>query len=320
MKRLAIILAFVMLASPAFAGGTECPPGQEKKGWKCVPTETPEVPTTQPVVIDISNDNDNDNRNTNTNINGGGDADATATGGNATGGSVTGSGNSNTDVDASSRNTNTNIVGGGHGGQGGDGGEGGTGVGVGIGVGGEGGDATATGGEGGDASIYIGGASGGQECYEGDCGGSGNGAFSNDNDIDNSSNAEGGDSNVTVNIGEDGPLTASSQEVATSASIEEGAIQIEGDTTVYEAPIIPVATAATSFSSICTSGAGVQKQTYGLNLAVTSDVCMHLMMADAWMAMGDVDKALKSVTAAGRHASTKGFMGYIRHVVTIGIL
>jgi len=36
--------------------------------------------------------------------------------------------------------------------------------------------------------------------------------------------------------------------------------------------------------------------------------------------MGDTERALKSVKAAGKHASTKGFMGYIRHVVTIGIL
>ncbi len=44
------------------------------------------------------------------------------------------------------------------------------------------------------------------------------------------------------------------------------------------------------------------------------------MMADAFMALGDREKAIKHVYAAERHANVKGFMNYILHVGTLGIL
>jgi thioredoxin-like negative regulator of GroEL len=44
------------------------------------------------------------------------------------------------------------------------------------------------------------------------------------------------------------------------------------------------------------------------------------MMADAYMAMGDVEEAHKWVKAAARHAKAKGAVGYIRHIATLGIL
>ena len=43
-------------------------------------------------------------------------------------------------------------------------------------------------------------------------------------------------------------------------------------------------------------------------------------MADAWVAMGDMELALKSVKAAGRHAKVGGAVGYIRHIITLGVL
>jgi len=175
--------------------------------------------------------------------------------------------------------------------------------------------AVATGGEGGNASIYIGGAGEGQGEGEGS---GGNGAFSNENNVNNSSTATTGDQTVTVNIGEDGPLTASSQEVATSATIEEGAIQIEGDT--YQAAEIPVNSAAPSFSAICSSGGAGTGRNFSLSLAVTNDVCQALMVADAYMAMGKTEEAMKWVEAAARHAKWKGGMGYFRHVITLGVM
>lgn len=131
-----------------------------------------------------------------------------------------------------------------------------------------------------------------------------------------------GDVNVT--IGGDGtPLTASSQSVgATTQTVEgdESVINVDARDQSVTNWQVPASTAATSFSSICTSGAAAQRTTYGISLAVTSDVCTHLMMADAWMAMGDTEKALKSVRAAGRHATWKGWFGYFRHAVTLGVL
>lgn len=117
------------------------------------------------------------------------------------------------------------------------------------------------------------------------------------------------------------PLTASSQAVDASAQVQEGAVQIsENNSTTFEAPDIPVPTAAPSFASVCTSGVAAQRTTYGISIAVTSNVCEMLMMADAYMAVGETEKALKYVNRAGKHSRVKGVLGHIRHVLTIGIL
>jgi hypothetical protein len=134
--------------------------------------------------------------------------------------------------------------------------------------------------------------------------------------VNASNNATGND--VTVNIGEDGPLTASTQSVDANASVAEGAVQIDNsnNSTYKEA----ARTAATSFASVCTSGAASQGATYGVSVAVTSTQCAYLMQADAYMAMGNIEKATKFVDKAARSASIKGFMSNIRSVITLGIL
>jgi hypothetical protein len=193
------------------------------------------------------------------------------------------------------------------------------------GAGGEGGDADSTA-FGGTAIVNIGGGQG--ECYEGECeGGSGtlNSNAENNVDVenDNSSSATGGNASidegaVTVNIGEDGPLTASSQTVDANATVAEGAVQIDNsNNSVYKES---ARTAATSFASVCTSGAAAQGNTYGLSLAVTSTQCAYLMQADAYMALGDTENTLKFVDKAARSASIKGFMSNIRSIITLGIL
>jgi hypothetical protein len=61
MKKFIMVLAIsICLTLPAYAKKT-CPPGQEKKGWKCVDIEDPDGGNT--------NTNENDNRNTNFNTN-----------------------------------------------------------------------------------------------------------------------------------------------------------------------------------------------------------------------------------------------------------
>jgi len=183
--------------------------------------------------------------------------------------------------------------------------------------------------DGGNTLIIGGGYGEYGECdYEEECeGGSGSGsgtlnsnAVATNGDNTNTATNEGNNTEVNVTIGEDGtPLTASSQTVG-ATTVEGDTVTVQGDTTTYEASIIPVGTAATVFSSVCTSGASGQRTTYGISLAVTSDTCTHLMMADAWMAMGDTEKAFKHVRTAGRHATFKGWFGYFRHAITLGIL
>jgi len=122
---------------------------------------------------------------------------------------------------------------------------------------------------------------------------------------------------------------------SSNVGVEEGGIQIaDNSSTVVEAPDIPVSTAAPSFASICTSGSSGQGPNFGFSIAVTSDTCRHLVMADAYMALVRVDAelgdaegvkenyeaAMKHVERAAGHADLQGFMGRIRHVITLGIL
>jgi hypothetical protein len=122
------------------------------------------------------------------------------------------------------------------------------------------------------------------------------------------------ENNVTVEGGSGVP-TANSQ------TVEGDETEINVDArTINEAARMPVNSAAPSFSGICNSGAAGSGSKISLSFAVTNDVCQCLMLADAYMAMGDVEEAYNWVEAAARHAKWKGGMGYFRHVITLGIL
>ena len=171
-------------------------------------------------------------------------------------------------------------------------------------------NASATGG-----SVYIG---GGEE---------GEGALNSnaENNVDIENNSEGGsatieegaivvETNVTIEGNGESIPTANNQ------TVEGDSLVVEGDTTTYQAAAIPVNSAPPSFSAICSSGGAGSGKSFSLSLAVTNDVCQALMVADAYMAMGDVEEAMKWVNAAARHAKWKGGMGYFRHIVTLGIM
>lgn len=146
---------------------------------------------------------------------------------------------------------------------------------------------------------------------------------------------------------EEGANTNTNTASATGGSVEEGAVVVNNNVTV-EGQDVPTANSQTvegddididartineastvepavnsvapSFSGICNSGAAGQGRGFALSLAVTNDVCQCLMMADAFMAIGEVEEAHTWVRAAARHAKWKGGVGYIRHLVTLGIL
>ena len=131
---------------------------------------------------------------------------------------------------------------------------------------------------------------------------------------------EGGAVVVENNVTIEGGVSVPS---ANSQTVEGDDVDIQVDArTINEASTVKPAvnSVAPSFSGICNSGAAGQSRGFALSLAVTNDVCQALMIADAYMALGDVEEAHKWVRAAARHAGWKGGLGYIRHLVTLGIL
>ena len=299
MKNLATMLALIVLAAPVYAQS-----GGEGDNTGCQGQGNPNSPC------------DPDDGGGNGGGGGGGN------GGNGGNGGSGGDNTSTNDNSNTSTNDNTNTQGQQQGqiqGQIATGGDA-------TATGGNVGDTTATGGTGGNASIIIGGSDGGYGGEgEGQGEGSGNGILSSNvgdttsesnNTNDNTSNASNGDqtTNVNVSVGEDGPLTASTQ------TVEGSTLTVEGDEIVYEATQMPVNSAPPSFSAICSSGGAGSGKSFSLSLAVTNDVCQALMVADAYAAMGDMEEALVWVEAAARHAKWKGGMGYFRHVITLGIM
>ena len=204
---------------------------------------------------------------------------------------------------------------GGTGGDGGDGGDGGAGGSIDIGDvnvgGGSVGDTTATGG---NATIIIGGSG---ECYEGECEG-GEGTLNSNADSNSESTAVAGASSVVgVDVDNDNSSASESSGNETDV-VTDVDVVVEGDT--YQAAEIPVNSAPPSFSAICSSGGAGTGKSFSLSLAVTNDVCQCLMMADAYAAIGDMETAIKWIDAAGRHAKIKGGLGYVRHVITLGVM
>lgn len=268
MKYFAILLAFLMLASPVYANG-----GGEGDNTDCQGQGNPNSPCDPGDDDDDHDHDDHDHDN-----DGGGNGGSGGAGGSGTGVGVgvgVGIGiGGGADVNVDNSNDNVNIAGGG------------------------------------DASIYIGGA--GSECYEGECEG-GNGAFSNENNVSNDSTAVAGASSSSDNQNDNSNEV--SNEVVTNVDVV-----VEGDDVVYEAAKIPVNSSASVYSGICNSGASGSGSRISLAFAVTSDVCMDLMMADAYSARGNEEQVDYWIERAAKHAKWKGAMGMFRTVITLGIL
>ncbi len=104
------------------------------------------------------------------------------------------------------------------------------------------------------------------------------------------------------------------------ASGNETQVAVDARTFNESKTVIPAASAAPSFATICSSGAAGQSTTYGFSFATTAATCRHLMAADALMAIGDKEGALKQVRKAVSHANVKGFVSYVTTVLTLGII
>jgi len=165
-------------------------------------------------------------------------------------------------------------------------------------TGGSVGDTTATGG---NATVIIGGSS---ECYEGECeGGEGTLNSNAENNVDVSNESESNStSDATVNN-------------SGNTAVD---VVVQGST--YQAAHRPVNSAAPVYSGICNSGASGTGRNLSLSFAVTSDVCMDLMMADAMSARGNMEQVDYWLDRAAKHAKWKGRMGTFRSIITLGIL
>ena len=288
MNRFALLAAMVValsfgFAAPAFAGPCDGP----NPPFFC-PQPDPEP---EPQGAGGSS-----NTNTNTNnadasgfgigvgLAGGGDASSRANGG-----------------DASSRSTlgrNNDF-----GGQGGQGGRGG--------AGGEGGEASAT-------------AFGAQGQMQGQIGIQGQlGILDNENDLSNSNSSS--TSTSTSNTSSTATSTNSKNkqgqdQTAVGTVDSHDSVTVEGDDIVYEAPDIPVNSAAPVFAGACSQGVSIQTQSFGGSAGTTNPVCDYVAVAGGFIAAGDRDDALRVLEKAEDAADWRYRFSQIRSVLTLGLL
>ena len=187
----------------------------------------------------------------------------------------------------------------------------------------------------GDSSAYNGGNTliigGGYGEQEGEGGGStlSPTATSTATNGDQSNTQTVGDTNVTVvnegltdsqarALGQPDVVTVEGDRNVETDNID--ASTTINDNSVYKAPKMSAATAAPVFSTVCTSGASGQGRAFGFGLAVTSSVCEHLMMADAFNAVGNEEMVEKHLTWASKKARFRGSMSNFRTLITFGIL
>jgi hypothetical protein len=214
----------------------------------------------------------------------------------------------------------------GPGGQGGSGGAGGAG-----GPGGSGGDAFA-------AQGQL------QGQLQGQAQGQAQGIFGSGNSSSGSSSSAGVDStNIQGQLGildNENTLDNSNRiktdvDTSTSTSTKQGqdqtavgkvkvdshdALTIEGDDIVYEAPDIPVNSAAPVFAGACSQGVSIQTQSFGGSAGTTNPVCDYVAVAGGFIAAGDRDDALRVLHKAEGAADWRYRFSQIRSVLTLGLL
>lgn len=100
----------------------------------------------------------------------------------------------------------------------------------------------------------------------------------------------------------------------------ETSLTVEGDDVVYEAPDIPVNSAAPVFAGACSQGVSVQTHSFGGSAGTTNPVCDYVAVAGGFVAAGERDEAVRVLGKAEGAADWRYRLSQIRSVLTLGLL
>ncbi len=139
------------------------------------------------------------------------------------------------------------------------------------------------------------------------------GILDNENALDNSNNTNTSTATSTRQ-GQDQDQTA----VGNVDSHDS--VSVEGDDVVYEAPDIPVNSAAPVFAGACSQGVSVQTQSFGGSAGTTNPVCDYVAVAGGFIAGGDRDQAMRVLGKAEKAADFRYRFSQVRSFLTLGLL
>lgn len=97
-------------------------------------------------------------------------------------------------------------------------------------------------------------------------------------------------------------------------------VTVDGDDVKYEAPDLPVNSAAPVFAGACSQGVSGQGMGFGASAASGNPVCDYVAVGGAYVAAGDRDKALDAIGKAEKAADWRNTISKIRNVLTLGLL
>lgn len=185
----------------------------------------------------------------------------------------------------------------------------GVGVGIGFGQGGNGGNASATGGSATSGSISGAGVFGSGNSSNEIGTGIGNFSPTSSSSVGPISNSQGQGQEQTA-VGK----------VRTDVNVEGSTLIAEGDEINYEAPEIPVNSAAPVFAGACSQGVSVQTQSFGASAGSTNPVCDYVAVAGGLVASGERGEALRVLGKAEKAADFRYNIYRIRAILTLGLL
>lgn len=97
-------------------------------------------------------------------------------------------------------------------------------------------------------------------------------------------------------------------------------VNIDGDDVIYEAPDIPVNSAAPVFAGACSQGVSIQTSSFGGSVGSSNPVCDYVAVAGGFVAAGERTEALRVLGKAEKAADWRYLFSQIRSVLTLGLL
>lgn len=143
------------------------------------------------------------------------------------------------------------------------------------------------------------------------------GILDNENDLDNSNAI---DTSTSTSTSTNSKNKQGQDQTAVGNVDSHDSVNVEGDDVTYEAPDIPVNSAAPVFAGACSQGVSVQTQSFGGSAGTTNPVCDYVAVAGGFIAAGDRDDALRVLEKAEDAADWRYRFSQIRSVLTLGLL
>jgi len=147
------------------------------------------------------------------------------------------------------------------------------------------------------------------------------GVFSDEttNDLDNSTSVSTSTSTTTSTSNSQGQGQEQTSVGEVSVASDDD-VSVEGDNVDYEAPDIPVNSAAPVFAGACSQGVSVQTSSFGGSAGTGNPVCDYVAVAGGLVAAGERDEAVRVLEKAETAADFRFRIGVVRSVLTLGLL